>query len=140
MCILDTNVVSELREIRLGKADPHVAQWANSVDAGCLHISAITVFELEISISQLEPKDPRHGTILRTGLDALVLPDFQGRIFPVDAVVARRCARLPVPNPHAERDTEGPVKWDMIPPRPRTPSSVHCPSGKVHCPSVNEAR
>ena len=54
--LLDTNVVSELRKIRLGKADPHVAQWADSVDAGSLHISAITVLELEIGILQIEQK------------------------------------------------------------------------------------
>jgi predicted nucleic acid-binding protein len=105
MFILDTNVVSELRKIRLGKTDPNFALWADSVDAGCLHISAITVLELEIGILQLERKDPQQGTILRIWLDTLVLPEFQGRIFPIDVVVAQRCARLHVPNPHAERDS-----------------------------------
>jgi predicted nucleic acid-binding protein len=104
MFILDTNVVSELRKIRLGKADPHVAQWADSVDAGSLHISAITVLELEIGILQLERKDPRQGAVLRTWLDTLVLPEFNGRIFPVDTAVAQRCASLHVPDPRTERD------------------------------------
>ena len=36
MFLLDTNVVSELRKIRSGKADPHVAAWADSVDAADL--------------------------------------------------------------------------------------------------------
>jgi len=36
MFLLDTNVVSELRKIRSGKADTHVTQWADSVDAGSL--------------------------------------------------------------------------------------------------------
>lgn len=104
MFVLDTNVVSELRKIRWGKADPHVAQWADSVDAGSLHISAITVLELEIGILQIERKDPRQGAVLRTWLDTLVLPEFNGRIFPVDTAVAQRCARLHVPDPRAERD------------------------------------
>ncbi|MGP1614239.1 MAG: type II toxin-antitoxin system VapC family toxin [Pollutimonas bauzanensis] len=104
MFLLDTNVVSELRKIRLGKADPGVEQWADSVDAGSLNISAITILELEIGILQLERKDPRQGTVLRTWLDTLVLPEFDGRIFPVDAAVAQRCARLHVPDPRAERD------------------------------------
>ncbi|MHB1543911.1 MAG: PIN domain-containing protein [Gammaproteobacteria bacterium] len=104
MFVLDTNVVSELRKIRLGKADPRVEQWADSVDAGSLHISAITVLELEIGILQLERKDPRQGAVLRTWLDRLVLPEFNGRIFPVDTAVAQRCARLHVPDPRAERD------------------------------------
>ena len=33
MYLLDTNVVSELRKVRLGKADGHVADWADSMDA-----------------------------------------------------------------------------------------------------------
>jgi predicted nucleic acid-binding protein len=104
MFILDTNVVSELRKIRLGKADPHVVQWADSVDAGSLHISAITVLELEIGILQIERKDPQQGAILRRWLDTLVLPEFQNRTLPIDTAIAQRCARLHVPDPRAERD------------------------------------
>ena len=104
MFVLDTNVVSELRKIRLGKADPHVTEWADSVDAGSLYISAITVLELEIGILQLERKDQRQGAALRTWLDTLVLPEFNGRILPVDASIAQRCARLHVSDPCAERD------------------------------------
>ena len=104
MFLLDTNVVSELRKVRLGKADPHLTEWADSVDAGSLHISAITVLELEIGILQLARKDPRQGTVLRTWFDTLVLPEFNGRIFAVDTAVAQRCARLHVPDPRAERD------------------------------------
>jgi predicted nucleic acid-binding protein len=104
MFLLDTNVVSELRKVRLGKADPHLTEWADSVDAGSLHISAITVLELEIGILQLERNDPRQGTVLRTWFDTLVLPEFNGRIFAVDTAVAQRCARLHVPDPRAERD------------------------------------
>ena len=33
MFLLDTNVVSELRKVRAGRADGHVAAWADSVDA-----------------------------------------------------------------------------------------------------------
>ena len=104
MFVLDTNVVSELRKIRLGKADPHVADWADSAGAGSLHISTITILELEIGILQLERKDPMQGAILRRWLDSRVFPAFNGRIFPVDTTVAQRCARLHVPDPRAERD------------------------------------
>lgn len=104
MFVLDTNVVSELRKIRLGKADRHFAEWADSVDAGSLHLSAITILELEIGILQIERKDHRQGTVLRRWLDTLVLPEFNGRIFPIDTAVAQRCARLHVPDPRAERD------------------------------------
>ena len=53
MFVLDTNVVSELRKVRAGKADLHVARWADSVEAECLYLSAITVLELEIGVLQI---------------------------------------------------------------------------------------
>ena len=37
-------------------------------------------------------------------MDKQVLPKFAGRVLPVDAAVARRCARLHVPDRRAERD------------------------------------
>lgn len=104
MFVLDTNVVSELRKVRSGKADPHVAAWADAVDAASLHLSSVTVLELELGVLQLERKDARQGALLRTWLDTLVLPEFNGRILAIDAAVAQRCARLHVPDPRAERD------------------------------------
>ena len=104
MFLLDTNVVSELRKVRLGKADPHVAQWADSVDAGSLYISAITVLELEIGVLQIERRDPEQGAILRNWLETLVLPEFDGRTLPIDTAIAQRCAHPHVPDPRAERD------------------------------------
>lgn len=38
MYLLDTNVLSELRKVRLGRADANVAAWAESVDAADLFI------------------------------------------------------------------------------------------------------
>jgi predicted nucleic acid-binding protein len=104
MFILDTNVVSELRKISVGKADRYVALWADAVDAESLHISAITVLELEVGILQIERRDPSHGAMLRAWLETRVLPEFDERILPVDTAIARRCARLHVPDPRAERD------------------------------------
>ena len=102
--VLDTNVVSELRKARAGSADPNVVAWADGVDADALHLSAISVLELELGVLQRERKDPRQGAQLRAWLDAHVLPAFEGRILPVDAAIAQRCARLHVPDPRSERD------------------------------------
>ena len=104
MFVLDTNVISELRKIRSGKADLHVTEWANSVDAGSLYISVISVLELEIGISQLQRKDPKQGMKFRTWLDTRVLPEFHDRILPIDMAVVQRCAALHLPDPRAERD------------------------------------
>jgi len=105
MFILDTNVVSELRKVRAGKADRHVAQWADSVDTADLFISAITVQELEIGVLLAERKDPPGGAALRAWLNSHVLPAFTGRILPVDTAIARRSARLHVPDPRPLRDS-----------------------------------
>lgn len=104
MYLLDTNVVSELRKIRHGRADSRVAEWADSVDAVDLYLSAITVQELEIGILLAERRDPPQGAIFRAWLNSHVLPAFTGRILPVDTAVAQRSARLHVPNPRPVRD------------------------------------
>ena len=65
MYLLDTNVVSELRKIRVGKADSQVAAWADSVDAADLYLSVITVQELEIGILLAERRDPPQGALFR---------------------------------------------------------------------------
>ena len=104
MFVLDTNVVSELRKVRLGKADTNVAAWAQSVDAANLFVSAITIIELELGVLSIERKDASQGALLRTWLEQQVLPEFSGRTLPVDTAVAQRCARLHVPDKRGERD------------------------------------
>lgn len=104
MFLLDTNVVSELRKIRLSKADPQVAAWADSVDASDLYLSVITVQELEIGIILVERRDPSQGAVLRQWLDHQVLPAFADRILSVDTTVVLRSARLHVPDPRPVRD------------------------------------
>jgi toxin FitB len=44
MYVLDTNVLSELRKVYVGKADARVARWAGRVAAADLFLSAITVY------------------------------------------------------------------------------------------------
>jgi len=104
MYLLDTNVVSELRKIRLGKADGHVAAWADSMDAADLYLSVITIQELEIGVLLAERRDPSQGAVFRAWLNDHVLPAFSGRILAVDTAVALRSARLHVPDPHPVRD------------------------------------
>ncbi|PAT40789.1 VapC toxin family PIN domain ribonuclease [Vandammella animalimorsus] len=104
MYLLDTNVLSELRKVQSGKADPQVAAWARSVDAADLFISAITVMELELGVLSIERKDAAQGALLRAWLEQRVLPEFATRTLPIDTAVAQRCARLHVPDRRAERD------------------------------------
>jgi predicted nucleic acid-binding protein len=104
MYLLDTNVVSELRKIRVGKADRHVATWADSVDASDLYLSVITLQELEIGVLLIERRDPSQGAVFRAWLNDHVLPAFTGRILSVDTAVALRSAQLHVPDLRPVRD------------------------------------
>jgi predicted nucleic acid-binding protein len=104
MFLLDTNVLSELRKVRFGKANERVAQWADSVDAASLFLSAITIQELEIGILLVERGDPAQGAVFRVWLNNYVLPAFFGRILAVDTEVAQRSAKLHVPDPRPVRD------------------------------------
>ena len=104
MYLLDTNVVSEMRKIRPGKADANVARWADSTDANDLYLSAITIQELEIGVLLAERRDPSQGAVFRAWLDGHVLPAFRDRILAVDTAVAQRGARLHVPDPRPIRD------------------------------------
>jgi toxin FitB len=104
MFVLDTNVVSELRKVRLGKADKQVTAWAESVDAAELFVSAITIMELELGVLSIERRDATQGALLRSWLDQQVLPEFAERTLPIDSAVALRCARLHVPDKRNERD------------------------------------
>ena len=104
MFVLDTNVVSELRKVRSGKADANVTAWAESVDAADLFVSAITIMELELGVLSIERKDAKQGALLRAWLEQHVVPEFSSRTLPVDTAVAQRCARLHVPDKRSERD------------------------------------
>lgn len=104
MFVLDTNVVSELRKAGDGRADPKVIAWLAGHDAAAFFLSAITVLELEIGVRRTERRDPVQGARLRAWLDEQVLPEFEGRILPVDTAVALRCAGLHVPDPRSDRD------------------------------------
>lgn len=104
MFVLDTNVVSELRKARAGKADHHVTAWATSVPATSMFVSVITVLELELGVRLLERRDARQGALMRAWLDGHVMGAFAGRVLPVDTPVALECARLHVPDPRGERD------------------------------------
>ncbi|MDX3986740.1 MAG: type II toxin-antitoxin system VapC family toxin [Achromobacter sp.] len=82
MYLLDTNVVSELRRPR-----PHagVVAWLQSVDDSRLHLSAVTVGEIQIGIERTRAQDQAKAEDLSRWLDALqdvynVLP-MHGRAF-----------------------------------------------------------
>lgn len=104
MYLLDTNVVSELRKVVEGRADPRVAAWQEQVNSGTCFVSAVTLMELEIGVLRMERRDARQGMLLRTWLEERVQPEFGSRVLPVDDVVAKCSARLHVPDPRPACD------------------------------------
>ena len=104
MWLLDTNVVSELRKARSGRADPKVVAWAQSVPPASLYLSVITLQELALGVLQIERRDAAQGRVLRTWLDDQVIPAFASRTLVIDTAVALRSARLHVPDPRSEAD------------------------------------
>lgn len=101
--LLDTNLVSELRK-RPGLIDGNVAAWGATQEADQQFLSAITVFEVELGILQVERRDALQGRMLRGWFETSVLGAFARRTLAVDTEVARRAAGLHVPDPRPERD------------------------------------
>ena len=102
MLLLDTNVISELRQ---GKPQPSAAvrQWAAGQPSQQLFLSAITILELELGVQALERRTPPQGSALRVWL-AGVRDAFAGRILPFGENTAAVCASLHIPNPRSDRD------------------------------------
>lgn len=102
MIVFDTNVVSALR--RPDRADPNVVAWASRLARSATYVSVVTIMELEIGALALERRDPTQALIIRDWLEGEVLPAFRNRILPIDAPIAKACARLHVPDRRPDRD------------------------------------
>lgn len=103
MFLLDTNVVSELRQ---GKASRNekVLAWASGQDVATLYLSSVAVFELEVGVRTMERKDVLQGRSLRAWWSQ-VFEVFEERILPFSAVTAMVCAPLHVPDKRPYRDS-----------------------------------
>ncbi|MFT3889612.1 MAG: type II toxin-antitoxin system VapC family toxin [Arachnia sp.] len=88
MFLLDTNVISELRRLR-----PHgaVLGWIESVDDASLHLSAVTLGEIQSGIEKTREQDPAKAAEIEAWLD-LVADSYN--VLPMDGRVFRRWARL----------------------------------------------
>ena len=102
MYLLDTNVISELRQGKPRQSGA-VRVWAAGVPAGQLYLSAISILELEKGVMLLERRTPPQGSALRAWLGATVRA-FEGRVLPFTGHTATLCAALHIPHPRPERD------------------------------------
>jgi len=90
MYLLDTVVLSELRKAR---RDAGVAAWIAAVDATDLHLSVITLGEVERGISKQRRENPAFAARLAAWRDDL-LRLHADRILPVTEAIARRWGAL----------------------------------------------
>lgn len=88
MYLLDTNIVSELRRNR-----PHgaVLAWIESIDDAHLHLSAVTLGEIQAGIEITREQDPARAAEIEAWADDVAAA---WNILPVDGHVFRLWAKL----------------------------------------------
>jgi toxin FitB len=98
--LVDTNVLSELQKPR---PEPNALAWFKSVPPNDVHVSVITLGEIERGIEKVRAADPEYASALEGWLQA-VLDNYADRIVDVDAAIARRWGVLGHSHAHAPVD------------------------------------
>ena len=95
MYLLDTNIVSELRRIR-----PHgaVLEWINGIDDADLHLSAVTLGEIQAGIEITREQDIAKAAALESWADQVAA---SYNVLPMTTEIFRRWAKLM----HKQSDT-----------------------------------
>lgn len=105
MFLLDTNVISEIRKIPLGKADPHVELWTLQRLPTDLFLSSIVLLELKQgSLMARHKGDIAKANALDKWIDQRIMRDFKNRILAVTEDISLICATLHVPNQRDKHD------------------------------------
>jgi predicted nucleic acid-binding protein len=89
MIVLDTNILSELMR---PAPDLSVLAWVDSLPAGEVFLTAVTVAECLYGVERLP--DGKRKTALAAALSAMLSDDFAGRILAFDEPAAARYAQL----------------------------------------------
>jgi predicted nucleic acid-binding protein len=88
MYLLDTNVVSELR-----RRKPHgaVLAWLRTIPESTMHISAITLGELQAGVEKTRQIDQAKASEIEEWMDELAA---RMKVLPADGPIFRRWAQL----------------------------------------------
>ena len=95
-CLLDTNILSELRKGK--RCDQGVRQWFEGTVAEELYVSVLVLGEIRQGIERIRPRDPVQAQALEKWL-LWIATEFQDRLLPVDERVADQWGRLGLPQP-----------------------------------------
>ena len=93
MFLLDTDVLSAFRR---RDRRPDAVQWLEAQRNVDLHLSVVTIGEIERGITQQEERNPAFAAELASWLDR-VLAWYGDRILPVSVLTARRWGQLSAP-------------------------------------------
>lgn len=94
MFLLDTEIVVELRGARSGTAGAGLAAWAAAVPRQSMFLSVQALIDIEQAAARARKRSRDIGTAWDRWITGQLLPAFEGRIIPVDPLVARRAAQL----------------------------------------------
>ena len=100
MFLVDTDILSALRR---RERQPDMVRWMDAQRTVDLHLSVVTIGEVERGISQQRRRDPTFAEDLARWLDR-VLGWYGERILPVDLSVARRWGQLTATLGHGGAD------------------------------------
>lgn len=104
MYIIDTNVVSELRKTKSGRADKAVVRWIETIPSSSTFLSVVTVYEIKSGILKLAKRNPLDAGRLDEWLSHAVISSFSGRILPFDEQVALKLAEMTTIRTYPYRD------------------------------------
>ena len=95
-CLVDTNVLSELR--KGSRADAGVIAWFAGTNESDLYSSVLVIGEIRRGIESVRRRDEVAAQALGQWL-LRTLETFGDRVLPVDAQISDRWGRLNVPDP-----------------------------------------
>lgn len=90
-CLLDTNILSELR--RGQRADAGLLTWFNAEPEKGMFLSVITLGEIRKGIERIRPRDPSQAATLEVWLVRLKR-QFSGKFLPITAEISDRWGRM----------------------------------------------
>ena len=88
MYLMDTNIVSELRKPR---PNPAVVAWLEGIDESHLHLSAVTIGEIQAGIELTRAQNPTKAAEIESWADQLAR---SYNVLSMDATCFRRWAKL----------------------------------------------
>ena len=106
MFLLDTNVISEMRKIKTGRANANVTRWAEHLNIQETYLNSVIIGEIYRGILlKRHNKDYEQAQILQEWLDDLLVV-YQGRILDIDVQIAKIFAELNTPNFKSANDAD----------------------------------